>query len=278
MTPNGHIEHLQHPLLQFAQRHKVHIVQARQQIQQKADPAPRVYNGKPTKGFRKYFLQWFGEILDHIRPSADAGEGGKLINCPGVQMVIVQKVCQRQLQTAVLRKAGRSGHQPGGIAVRGANVVQNVLGSLPLQLDIAALGGGDKSIFDFLGYAASGVGQQGGKLILEVIPLVGLADKVQHGQAFLVLLQPQATAQLLEEDGQGLGGAQEQHRIDLRDVHALVVNVHHENEANLAAHQPPLGGFSLIVRGFPGQENGADAVTVEIAAHELRMFDGHAEA
>ena len=116
-------------------------------------------------------------------------------------MGIVQEVCQRQRQTAVLRKAGHPRHQAGGIAVGGANVVQNVLGSLLLQLDIAALGGGDKAVHDLPGHTAGGVGEQCGKLILEVIPLVGLADEVQHGQAFLALRQPQATSQLLEEDG-----------------------------------------------------------------------------
>ena len=46
----------------------------------------------------------------------------------------------------------------------------------------------------------------GGKLILKIILFIGLADEVQHRQALLILHKPQATAQLLEEDGQGLGG------------------------------------------------------------------------
>ena len=61
------------------------------------------------------------------------------------------------------------------------------------------------------------------------------------------------------------------YRIDLRDVH-------HENETNLAADQPSLGGFSLRIGGFPSQEDGGNSVVVEITAHKLRMFDGYAEA
>ena len=68
------------------------------------------------------------------------------------------------------------------------------------------------------------------------------------------------------------------YRIDLRDVHALVVNVHHENETNLAADQPPLGGFSLLIGGFPSQADGGNPVVVEITVHNLRMFDGYAGA
>ena len=86
------------------------------------------------------------------------------------------------------------------------------------------------------------------------------------------------TAQLLEEDGQGLGGPQEQHGVDLRDVHTLVVDVHHEDEAHLTADQSPFGGLSLLIGGFSGQENGRDSAAVEIAAHKLRMLNRHAEA
>ena len=193
LAPNSYVEHLEHPLLQLTQRRKVHIVQTRQQVQQKADPAAGVHNGQPAQGFCKDFLQWFAKILDHIRPGTDAGEGRKLVNCPGIQVVIVQKICQGQLQARILCKAGHPGYQSSGIAVGSSDVVQNVLGSLLLQLDIAALGCGDKSVLDLPCDAAGGIGQQGGKLILKVITLISLADKVQYGQALLILGQPQAT-------------------------------------------------------------------------------------
>ena len=277
LAPNGHIEHLEHPLLQLTQRREVHIVQTGQQVQHKAYPPPGVHNSQPAEGFCQCFLHRFAEILHHIRPGADAGKGGEPVNRPGVQVVIFQKVCQGQLQPAVLRKAGHPGHQSGGIAVGGADVVQDVLGCFLLQLYVAALGRGDKPVLDLPGHAAGGIAQEGGKLVLEVISLVGLADKVQHGQAFFILCQPQATAQLLEEDGQGLGGPQEQHGVDLRDVHTLVVDVHHEDEAHLTADQSLFGGLSLLIGGFSGQENGRDSAAVEIAAHKLRVLNGHAE-
>ena len=121
-------------------------------------------------------------------------------------MVIVQEICQGQLQTAVLRKTGYPRHKPGSIAVGSANVVQNILGGLLFQLYITPFRCRNESVFNFSGHAASGVGQQGGELVLEIVLLIGLADEVQHRQALLILRKPQATAQLLEEDGQGLGG------------------------------------------------------------------------
>ena len=90
--------------------------------------------------------------------------------------------------------------------------------------------------------------------------------------------KPQATPQLLKEDSQGLGGAQEQHRIDLRDVHTFVVDVYHKDEANLTTDQLPFSGFSLLIGGFPSQKDGRNPVVIEIAAHKLRMLDGHTEA
>ena len=71
LAPDGHIEHLEHPLLQLTQRCEVHIVQTGQHIQQKSDPSPGVHNGQPTKGFCEHLLQRFVKICNHIRPGAD---------------------------------------------------------------------------------------------------------------------------------------------------------------------------------------------------------------
>ena len=45
------------------------------------------------------------------------------------------------------------------ITVGGANVIQNVFGSLLLQLYVAALGRGDKAVLDLPGHAAGSVRQ-----------------------------------------------------------------------------------------------------------------------
>ena len=57
---------------------------------------------------------------------------------------------------------------------------------------------------------------------------VRLADEVEHRQARLVLGPAAATAELLEEDRRALGRPQEEDRVDLGDVDALVEEVHGE--------------------------------------------------
>ena len=79
-----------------------------------------------------------------------------------------------------------------------------------------------------------------------------LPDEVQHGQAFLILGQTQTTPQLLQEDRQRLGGAQEQDSVHLRNIHAFIVDIHDEDEPHLTRYQAMLGGPSLLIGGFSG--------------------------
>ena len=102
-------------------------------------------------------------------------------------MVVIQEVFERQLQPTVLRKRGCTSHQPSCIAIGRADILQNVFGCLLLQLDIAALGDGHKTIFNFPAHAAGGIRQQRRKFILEIVLSIRLTDEVQHGQTFLVL-------------------------------------------------------------------------------------------
>ena len=102
-------------------------------------------------------------------------------------MVVIQEVFERQLQPTVLRKGGRASHQPSRIAIGRADILQNVFGCLLLQLDIAALGNGHKTVLDLTAHAAGGIRQQRRKLIFKIVFSICLTDEVQHGQAFLVL-------------------------------------------------------------------------------------------
>ena len=145
-------------------------------------------------------------------------------------------------------------------------------------MDVAPLGDGDKSVFDFPGDAAAGIGEQSCEFIFKIIALIGLADEVQHGQAFFIFRKPQTTPQLLEENGQRFRRAKEQYRIDFWNVHAFVVNIHHKDEANGTADQPIFGGCPLFLRGFTGEENRGNAMVVKVTAHELGVFNGYAES
>ena len=88
-------------------------------------------------------------------------------------------------------------------------------GGFLFELDIAALWSGDESVLNLARDAVVGVGEKRGKFVFEVVSLVGLADKVEHGETLLVFGEAQAAAELLQEDRQRFGGAKEEDGVDL---------------------------------------------------------------
>ena len=114
-------------------------------------------HGKFGKCFGQYRFQWLGKIFDGICSGADTGERGKLIDCPRIKMIVMQEVGQRQIHPAVLGKRSRPSHQSGYIAIGCADIVQYVLGSLLLQLDIAALRDRHEAVLDLAAHAARSV-------------------------------------------------------------------------------------------------------------------------
>ena len=187
LTPDGDVKHLHHPLFRIRKRCKIKVVQTRKNIQQERNPAAGISHSKLCKRFGQDVLQRLRKVLDGIRSGTNAREGGKLVDRPWVKMVVIQEVFERQLQPAVLRKGGYASHQSSRIAIGRADILQNVFGRLLLQLDIAALGDGHKTVLDLPAHAAGGIRQQRRKLIFKIVFSICLTDEVQHGQAFLVL-------------------------------------------------------------------------------------------
>ena len=94
---------------------------------------------------------------------------------------------------------------------------------------------GGETVLDLTRDAAAGIAEQSGEFFFEPVVLVCLSDEVEDGQAVLAFGQSQAASELLQEDGQGLGRTQEENRIDLRDIDALIVEVDDEDEADPAS-------------------------------------------
>ena len=278
LLPHGHIEHIEHPLLVLAQGGKVHVVQPRQDVQQEGDPAPGVDGTQPAERLGQHVLHRLGEVFPYAGFGAQSGEAEPGIDRAHIHVVIRQEVLQRQRQAAVLLEGRDAADQPRPEAVALPDVGEDDLRRLLLQLDVAALRHGHEPVAQLLLHAVIGIVQQRGELLLEVILSVGRADEVQHGEAFLPLGQAQAAPQLLEEDRQRFRGPQEQHRVHLGDVHALVVNVHHEQHLQLTPDQLLLGGGAHIVPAVAGQRERRNAAAVKVVGHEPRVFDGHAEA
>ena len=118
-----------------------------------------------------------------------------------------------------------------------ADVVQHVLPGLAVQLNGAPRRqvGKIERHLPVDGKPVSG--QQCLELAVEPVAAVHLTDKIQHREAVLARGMAQAAAQLLEEDGQTFGGAQEQDDVDLRHIDAFAQFVHREEKGEPAAPQ-----------------------------------------
>ena len=119
------------------------------------------------------------------------------------------------------------------LAHAGADVVQDDLASDPVQTHGTAWGQEGEASLDLLADLLCRSAQQSPVAKVEAESSMRVADEVEDGQASLAFMQPQPAAQLLEEDGGGLRGAQEEHRIDLRDVHTFVEEVDSEQRGEL---------------------------------------------
>ena len=76
------------------------------------------------------------------------------------------------------------------------------------------------------------VGSSQERPIAEIEPEIamGLADEVEHGQAFLLLEKAKPAPKLLQEYREALGRPQKQDGVDLGDVDAFVVEIDYEQE------------------------------------------------
>ena len=159
------------------------------------------------------------------------------------------------------------------------DVLEHGLLRVVFQLNGAAGGEARELLLD--GFAKLGAGaaaEQSAETAVEAELAVGPANEVEHGQAALALVEPEAAAELLQVEGGALGGAQEEHGVDFGDVDALVEHVHGEEGAELAATQLLDHRGAFAERGVAGDAGGGQALLVEKGGHELGVFDGDAEA
>ena len=93
-------------------------------------------------------------------------------------MIVIQEISKRQLQPGVIFKSGNTGDQACCIAIGCTDIIQNILGGFLFQLNVTALGYGNKAVLNFASDTAGGIAEQCCELIFKVIFLVCLADEV----------------------------------------------------------------------------------------------------
>jgi hypothetical protein len=159
----------------------------------------------------------------------------------------------------------------------GLDVVQYQLPRDPVEPDRAARGQEREAVLDLAHQLRTGTsGQRAVANVPAEAPVV-LSHEVEHGQAGLAGGAAQAPAQLLQEDGGALGGAQEQHGVDLGHVDALVEQVDREDGVDLSVTQVTKGGRPGLGIGAGVDGHGGYACLVEHPGHVVGLIDRDAE-
>lgn len=107
---------------------------------------------------------------------------------------------------------------------------------------------------------------------------VGFTDKVENGEAFLMLVQTKSAAKLLQEDGEGFRRAQEQDGIEKLEIDAFVVKVDAEYEFQFSLFEAAVGFGTLFFAAGSNQGYGRYIGLIEKIRHEAGMLDADAEA
>ena len=170
--------------------------------------------------------------------------------------------CWRAAQ--VTAKLTDLGHQPRTACGQGlADVLQDPFLGDPLQPQAAAGRQVRKAAFDLAIEFSGRLGADRPQTRREAELAALGPDEIQYGQAFLLVVQAQATSQLLQVDGQALRGPQEQDRVQLGDVDAFVVQIDDEDEVDFAAAESLLRRAPLVVVAAGRQGQRWQAVFVE---------------
>jgi len=103
-------------------------------------------------------------------------------------------------------------------------------------------------------------------------------DEVKHGQVLFAGPEAEASSELLQEDGQALGGPEKECRVYLGDVDPLIEEVDREDEVDLAPPQPAPDLLPLGPRRLGAHRDRRDAGFVEHLGHKGGVFDADAEA
>ena len=76
--------------------------------------------------------------------------------------------------------------------------------------------------FDFLCEHAPGDAREGSVPEVESKRLVLMTDEIEHGEAWFVVGETEATSELLQKDRGALRRSEEQHGVDLGDVDSFI--------------------------------------------------------
>jgi hypothetical protein len=141
---------------------------------------------------------------------------------------------------------------------------------------VAARGQVRKAFLDRLLEATPGAAEKGSIPSVEAeLPPVH-PDEVEHRAYRLAFGQPQATAQLLEEECRAVRGTQQQKGVNGGNVDTFVEKVHGEDDLKSSRFEVDKCPRTLVVRCVAPHGAGGNAEFLELSRHVPRV--GHADA
>src|SRR3954467_15771174 len=105
-----------------------------------------------------------------------------------------------------------------------------------------------------------------------------LADEVENQASLLLRVQPQPATELLKEQRRARSRAKQKHRVDEREIDALVVKVAGEEHVHFAGFERARGARPVFIGALAMHRGRGDAQLTELASHEVRVRDGYAES
>lgn len=157
-------------------------------------------------------------------------------------------------------------------------VVEHDVARDAVELHVASSRQEREALLDLPHQVLAGAAEQRAQAAVEPELATMLADEVEHRAQQLAIRAAQAAAELLDEQRRAVGRAQQQERVDARQVDALVEEV--DGEQHLQAAVAEVAQRLLALRGGRVGPNGHRGETrvAEHARHVARMVDAHAEA
>ena len=164
----------------------------------------------------------------------------------------------------------RGGHRP-------LHALQDVLLGPLLELEDAPRGEPAEAPLEELPQLARRMAEQLAEVPIEPEARVLAASHVEDGEDVLAPAPPEASAELLQEDGGALSSPEEEERVHVRDVHPLVEQIHDAQRPHPARRQVRLGPVSLLAGRLVGEGPGRESERPESLRDHARVRLVHTE-
>lgn len=234
VRPDRDLKHIEHALLLRREHVPAEAARLLEDCQKEADSASRIDGTQTQRCLRDIFLILLCKVCSKPCLDEEPLPEACLQYVPDIEMMEGAEALERQLLARILLKRGKRRDEPCPCASCPLQALEHTFLCHTLELDIAALRRFGKAFLDLRTKARRRMRKKCPQLRRKVVAPVLLADEIENRQALLAGCQAQPSSELLHEDGERLGRAQEQHRVYLGDIDTFVVDVDRKDDLESA--------------------------------------------